>query len=80
MTSYVSADGLATTTIAYNGSNQVSTITTPDGATSTMTYSSGLLSTIATGGRTVTLTMSSGDLTQITNADGSARHRGVQQP
>ena len=57
MTSYVSADGLATTTIAYNGSNQVSTITTPDGATSTMTYSSGLLSTIATGSRTVTLTM-----------------------
>ena len=38
LTSYVSADGLFTTTYTYNGSNQLSTISTPDGAVSTFTY------------------------------------------
>ena len=72
LTSYVSADGLSTTTYTWS-SGLLSTIATPDGAVSTFTYSSGKLSTIATGGRTVTMTVSGGDLTQITNADGSTR-------
>ncbi len=65
LTTKVSTDGEAVTTFTWNGSNDLSTVTTPDGALSTFTYSSGLLSSIATGSRGVSLSMSGSDLTTI---------------
>jgi YD repeat-containing protein len=66
-----SADGQQTLQFRYNGSSQLTGMTAIDGALSTFTYVSGLLSTIATaGGRTYTFAYSGTNLTQVTDPDG----------
>jgi RHS repeat-associated protein len=71
-TQWTSPDGQSIWQYSYNGSNQLTGITAPDGSLSTITYSSGLAQTIATAGvRTVSMAYSGTDLTQITNPDTS---------
>jgi hypothetical protein len=72
-TSFVSPDGLATIAYSYTGSN-LTGISTPDGALTTLAYTS-TQDTIKTGTRTVTLTLdsSTNHLTNIANPDGGLR-------
>jgi hypothetical protein len=78
-TKHTSPDSLQSTNYSYvdaegdGKADELSTVTTPDGAVTTFTYSSGKLSTINTsGGRAYTFTMDgSGDLTKIVRPDSS---------
>jgi YD repeat-containing protein len=69
-TSQVSADGLTTLSYRYDGSNRVSGMTAIDGALSTFTYGTGVVTLVTANSRTTTLSLSSGNLTQVTNPDG----------
>jgi RHS repeat-associated protein len=67
-TDWVSADGKESLQFRYT-SGLLTGTTAIDGQLATLTYSSGLLSSVAVGSRTWTLTMTSGDLTQVTDPD-----------
>jgi YD repeat-containing protein len=69
-TGWASADGQEQLTFSYDNSNNLTGMTAIDGARTTFTYSSGLVSAIATAnGRTTTPAYSGTDLTQVTNPD-----------
>ena len=71
-TTSVDRNGL-TTSYAYNGSNQLTSITDQYGSITTLSYSGGYLQTIEDpAGRLTTLTNSSGTLTKAVLPDGSA--------
>jgi RHS repeat-associated protein len=70
-TSWTSADGEQTLLFRYNGSNNLTGMTAPDGTLTTFSYTGGLVTQILTGNsRTTTLSFSGTNLTQITNPDG----------
>ncbi len=70
-TATIDLNGLHTT-YAYNGSNQLSTITDPYTNVTSFTYSGGYLQTIKDpAGRLTTFTNSGGSLTAVEQADGS---------
>ena len=59
-------------TYSYNGSNELTSIEDQYANFTTLTYSSGALSTILDpAGRLATVTMSSGDLAAVEQADGT---------
>ncbi len=68
-TGWSSADGKETTSATYSSGN-IATFTAVDGTISYFNYTSTLVTTITTLGRTVSLTNSTGKLTRITDADG----------
>ncbi len=70
-TKWASADGATTKAYTYDGSNRVSTATSPDGGVATFAYSSGLLATVtAPGNRVTSFAYSGTDLTLVTDAAG----------
>ena len=73
LTKEVSADSYETVSYSYDGSNNLNKVETADGGVATITYSSGLASTIQSTAGTVTLTYSSGDLTKVEDPDGGVR-------
>jgi len=75
-TKAISADGKAVVSYSYDVNNHLTGVATPDGALSTIAYSSGLASTIKTGSRTVTLGYTGTDTTKITNPDGGVHTLG----
>jgi RHS repeat-associated protein len=68
-TGWLSADGQESLSYTYTGS-QLTGMTAIDGATTTFTYPSGLLSSIVTLSRTVSIGRNGSNLASITNPDG----------
>ncbi len=69
-TSWTSADSQASWQYRYNGSNQLTGTTAPDGALATITYSGTTVTLQTVNSRTTTLVLASSNLTKITNPDG----------
>jgi RHS repeat-associated protein len=69
-TSKVAADGLATLSYRYDGSNRLAGTTAIDGALSTFSYGTGVVTLVTANNRVTTLTLSGGNLSSITNPDG----------
>jgi YD repeat-containing protein len=76
LTSVVDRDGV-TLLYTYDGQGRLYQVAAPDGSTTTLNYSGGLLGSISEpGGRTVGLTHSGTDLTGIGDVDGTTRGLG----
>jgi YD repeat-containing protein len=69
-TSQVSADGLATLSYRYDGSNRLSGMTAIDGTLSTFSYGTNVVTITTSNNRVTTLTLSGGALASIKNPDG----------